>query len=186
MATISKRPELKREVFTTRELEYFSKAELVTQTGYDSEEWWPGVLVKELVDNSLDACEQASAAPLINVSFGGGDLVVSDNGPGIPPDVIARILDFSTRTSDKAAYVSPTRGAQGNALKTILAIPYVLNEGSPENCINHNRPPMTKSAFGLALRRARKNLTDAERTVRGSVCWCYIGIRLKEEPPESQ
>jgi hypothetical protein len=38
-------------------------------------------------------------------------------------------LDFSTRTSDKAAYVSPTRGAQGNALKTVLAIPYVLNGG---------------------------------------------------------
>src|SRR5437899_7319699 len=31
------------------------------------------------------------------------------------------------RSSDKAAYVSPTRGAQGNALKTVLAIPYVLN-----------------------------------------------------------
>ncbi|MBA3768306.1 MAG: hypothetical protein H0W99_15275, partial [Acidobacteria bacterium] len=28
----------------------------------------------------------------------------------------------------KDAYISPTRGAQGNALKTILAIPYVLND----------------------------------------------------------
>jgi putative DNA primase/helicase len=55
-----------------------------------------------------------------------------------------------------------------------------------KNCLDHSRPPMTKSAFGLALKRARKNLTDAERTVRGNICWCYIGIKLKQEPPESQ
>ena len=29
--------------------------------------------------------------------------------------------------SSKDGYVSPTRGAQGNALKTVLAIPYVLS-----------------------------------------------------------
>jgi len=40
--------ELKRQVFTTsRELEYFSEAELTTQTGYGKEDWWPGVVVKE-------------------------------------------------------------------------------------------------------------------------------------------
>ena len=53
----------------------------------------------------------------------------TDNGPGIASEVIGKILDFSTRTSDKQAYVSPTRGAQGNALKTLLAIPYVLSGG---------------------------------------------------------
>ena len=83
--------------------------------------------MKELVDNGLDACEQAGIAPEITVSFTGDALAVSDNGPGIPPDVVTRVLDFSTRTSDQAAYVSPTRGAQGNALKTVLAIPYVRN-----------------------------------------------------------
>jgi len=57
------KPELKRHVFTTsRELEYFSEAELVAQTGYDKKEWWPRVLVKEMVDNALDACEQAGVA----------------------------------------------------------------------------------------------------------------------------
>lgn len=131
MATVAK-PELRRQVFTTsRELEYFSEAELVTQTGYNKEDWWPGVLVKELVDNGLDICEQVSVIPDIRVEFRNGTLRISDNGPGIPPEVIERILDFSTRTSDKAAYVSPIRGAQGNALKTVLAIPYVLNGGRP-------------------------------------------------------
>ena len=118
---------LNRQTFSTsRELEYFSEAELTTQTGYGKEEWWPGVVGKELVDNALDACEQAGTPPFITVDFQGDSLTVADNGPGLHPDVLERILDFSSRTSDKAAYVSPTRGAQGNALKTVLAIPYVF------------------------------------------------------------
>ena len=125
-----KRTELKRQVFTTsREMEYFSESELTTQTGYPKEQWWPGVVVKELLDNSLDACEQAGVVPVISVDFRGQSVVVSDNGPGIASEVVHKILDFSTRTSDKQAYVSPTRGAQGNALKTLLAIPYVLSGG---------------------------------------------------------
>ena len=125
-----KKKELERQIFTTsRELEYFTESELTTQTGYPREQWWPGVVVKELVDNSLDACEQVGVAPVVNVNFRGQSVIVSDNGPGIASDVIAKVLDFSTRTSDKQAYVSPTRGAQGNALKTLLAIPYILSEG---------------------------------------------------------
>jgi DNA topoisomerase VI subunit B len=35
------------------------------------------------------------------------------------------------RVSDKAAYRSPTRGAQGNALKTVIGIPYALGSREP-------------------------------------------------------
>jgi hypothetical protein len=38
------------------------------------------------------------------------------------------VLDYSIRVSSREAYLSPTRGAQGNALKTILPMGYVLNE----------------------------------------------------------
>jgi DNA topoisomerase VI subunit B len=100
------KPELVRQAFTTsRELEYFSEAELVTQTGFSKEEWWSCVLVKEIVDNRLDICEHAGIAPEIIVEFTGDALTISDNGPGIPPAVVARVLDFTTRTSDWAAYV---------------------------------------------------------------------------------
>src|SRR5262249_26495923 len=34
---------------------------------------------------------------------------------------------YDVRVSSREAYASPTRGAQGNALKTILAMPYVLD-----------------------------------------------------------
>jgi DNA topoisomerase VI subunit B len=122
---------LTRQMFTTsRELEYLTESELVTQTGYPRSLWWPGVLVKELLDNALDACEQAGVNPDIAVTVTPTGVTVTDNGPGIAPDLIGRIIDLSTRTSDKAAYISPTRGAQGNALKTILGIMYVLTEGA--------------------------------------------------------
>src|SRR5260370_14192424 len=121
---------LDRQTFSiSRELEYFSEAELTTQTGYGKEDWWPGVVAKELGDNSLDACEQAGTPPRIEVDFQGDSLTVVDNGPGLQPKMLERILDFGSRTSDKAAYVAPTRGAQGNAFKTVLVIPYVLAGG---------------------------------------------------------
>jgi len=113
---------------TSRSLEYFSEKELTLQTGHGPEEW-PGVVLKELVDNALDAAEQAGVAPKLKVISTPESLTVSDNGPGIAPDTIDRILDFSSKTSSKDYYVSPTRGAQGNALKTVLAVPYVLSGG---------------------------------------------------------
>jgi len=115
-----------RQTFTTSNLlDYFSQKELALQTGHDSEHW-PDVLLKELVDNALDAAEHAGVKPEITVSVEGDSLSVADNGPGLAPEIVTRILDFSTRTSSKNHYVSPTRGAQGNAFKTLLAIPYVL------------------------------------------------------------
>lgn len=119
---------LQREVFTiSRELEYFTADELEKQTGYGREEWWPGVIGKETIDNALDACEQAEVSPEITVQFQGHKLDIRDNGGGIPPETVERQVDYSSRTSDKLGYVSPTRGAQGNAWKTILAMPYVLD-----------------------------------------------------------
>ena len=93
------------------------------------------VVVKELLDNALDACETAGvAAGDHGHCRAGGDVqrvTVADNGSGIPPDVVARILDYSTLTSDKALYRSPCRGAQGNALKTIIGIRHALGVTEP-------------------------------------------------------
>jgi DNA topoisomerase VI subunit B len=129
-------PKLEREVFTTsRELEYFTEKELETQTGYSRHRWWPEVIVKEALDNSIDACEQAGVAPQITVRVNDREISISDNGRGIPAEVVAKMCDYATRTSDKRAYVSPTRGAQGNAWKTLLAIPYVLNRAAPSTTV---------------------------------------------------
>ena len=48
---------LARQVFqTSRLLEYFSEKELTLQTGHEPEHW-ADVILKELLDNALDACE---------------------------------------------------------------------------------------------------------------------------------
>jgi DNA topoisomerase VI subunit B len=118
---------LERATFATnRMLEFCSEKELVAQTGTPVKDW-PIYLLKELVDNALDACEEAGRAPEVNIEVGTGKIVIADNGPGIPVNTVRRILDFSVRVSSREAYVSPTRGAQGNALKTVLAMPFALD-----------------------------------------------------------
>jgi DNA topoisomerase VI subunit B len=76
---------------------------------------------------------RARASPqgwtLDGTSDGISTIVIKDNGPGIPAETIEGILDYSIRVSSREAYVSPTRGAQGNALKTILPMGYVLQDG---------------------------------------------------------
>ncbi len=118
---------LNREVFrTSRELEYFTQKELTLQTGHEPERW-SEVILKELIDNGLDACEEAGQLPDIHVRVTDDSIMVEDNGPGLPAGAVQSALDYSVRASSKDAYISPTRGAQGNALKTIFAIPYVLS-----------------------------------------------------------
>ena len=119
-------PTLRRDTFKTSRLaEFCSRRELVNQTGHAVEEW-PFVILKELFDNALDACEEALVAPLIDVAVSDDGIIISDNGPGLSPEIVADMLDYTSRVSSREAYASPTRGAQGNALKTILAMPFAL------------------------------------------------------------
>jgi DNA topoisomerase VI subunit B len=119
---------LRREVFrTSRLLEFCNEIELTAQTGHGASEW-PLVILKELVDNALDACEEAGYPPDIHVDVSLTQIVITDNGPGLSSETIEDILDYSVRVSSREAYVSPTRGAQGNALKTILAMPFALDK----------------------------------------------------------
>ena len=128
-------PSLARLVFTTSRLaEFCSKRELINQTGHDSEDW-PLVVLKELTDNALDAAEEAGVAPVIMIDVTDDGIAVTDNGPGIARDTIANILDYNTRTSSREAYCSPTRGSQGNALKTLLAMPFALDGERGETTI---------------------------------------------------
>jgi DNA topoisomerase VI subunit B len=140
---------LERTTFSaSRAAEYFDARQLSTLTGVPTEEF-ANVVLKELVDNSLDACETAGVPPEITVTVGDGGtggvirVRVSDNGPGIPSEVVRSLLDYDVRVSDKAAYRSPTQGAQGNALKTVIGIPYSLGSREPLTVVARpgGRPP---------------------------------------------
>jgi DNA topoisomerase VI subunit B len=120
-------PKLTRVAFqVSRLMEFCTRRELQNQTGHGVDEW-PLVVLKELMDNSLDACEEAEIAPVISIAVEPKSITIHDNGAGIAPKTIKSILDYTIRVSSREAYVSPTRGAQGNALKTILAMGYVLD-----------------------------------------------------------
>jgi DNA topoisomerase VI subunit B len=139
-------PALLRTTFEmSRAAEYMTVRELQAMTGQPQQRF-VAVVLKELLDNALDACEHVAAleayantggAPVVHVVWQphpDADLVqltVADNGVGIPRATVQRILNFATRTSDKAVYRSPTRGAQGNALKTVLGIPWALGVRAP-------------------------------------------------------
>jgi DNA topoisomerase VI subunit B len=129
-------PTLTRPMFErSRDAEFFDARELQKQTGQPRERF-VSVALKELLDNACDACETAGIAPSLTlvITHPTHDLValtVHDNGAGLPPETVRRILNFATRTSDKAAYRSPTRGAQGNALKTVIGIPSALGVSAP-------------------------------------------------------
>jgi DNA topoisomerase VI subunit B len=128
-----KRGKLTRVPFhVSRLMEFCTRNELVNQTGHAVCDW-PLVVLKELIDNGLDACEEAGIMPIISVEVKGDKIIIADNGPGIPASVIHGVLDYSIRVSSREAYCSPTRGAQGNALKTILPMGYVLDEPSGED-----------------------------------------------------
>jgi DNA topoisomerase VI subunit B len=123
----AQKPKLTRStIATSRLMDFCSEKELTAQIGHARDDW-PLVILKELIDNGLDACEEAGVAPEIDVRVTPDEIVITDNGPGIPAGTIEKILDFSIRVSSREAYVAPDRGKQGNALKTVLMMPFALD-----------------------------------------------------------
>jgi hypothetical protein len=84
-------------------------------------------VAKELIDNSLDACEEGRMAPEITVTVDAEGVTVTDNGPGISPETVARFADLATRQSARAYRIGPTRGQQGNGTQTALVLPFVID-----------------------------------------------------------
>ncbi|MEO1994081.1 MAG: hypothetical protein ABGZ17_02265 [Planctomycetaceae bacterium] len=120
-------PTLNRQTFrTSRQMDFFSEKELVTQTGHAREEW-PLVFLKETIDNALDACDEQAIAPVLHVEVSDNRISVTDNAGGIPESTIEGVVDFTVRTSSREMYVAPDRGAQGNALMTLLGMPRVID-----------------------------------------------------------
>ena len=55
---------------TSRLMDFCSEKELTAQTGHSSEDW-PTVILKELTDNALDACEENNISPEIQIEVTG-------------------------------------------------------------------------------------------------------------------
>ena len=110
----------------SRQLDFFQPKQLEIQTGHTQGDW-SEVVVKECVDNALDAAEENGLPPIVTVETGEDDhIIISDESGGIPPETVDRIVNnFDTTTSSRERYIGPTRGAQGNALKTLIGFAHI-------------------------------------------------------------
>ena len=96
-----------------------------------------GRVVKEGIDNALDACEEANIAPEITiaVSTKAARSASPTTAPASPPTLSPSCSTIRRRLQSREAYVGPTRGAQGNALQTLLAMPFALDGSRGETVI---------------------------------------------------
>ena len=111
----------KKGITTSSTAEYFSKN--LQQVGFSSPTKAVLTTVKEALDNSLDACEEAGILPDISVKverIGTGStkntdkirIVITDNGPGIDPDDIGKVFG-EYLASSKFGRGRCSRGQQG-------------------------------------------------------------------------
>lgn len=110
-----------KKITSSSTAEYFAKN--LQQVGFSSPLKAVLTTLKEAVDNSLDACEEAGILPEINVvmkKVGAGstkstdlvEIVVEDNGPGIDPDDVAKVFG-EYLASSKFGKGQCSRGQQG-------------------------------------------------------------------------
>lgn len=105
--------------------DYFTEDELIKKTGIVKGKW-DFVILKELIDNALDAIEPLLYKK-VTINYSMIDkLQIFDNGTGISIDTIHKIYDFSMYVSRNRHFITPSRGKQGNGLKTIISICYIM------------------------------------------------------------
>jgi DNA topoisomerase VI subunit B len=146
----------------SRDLEFATETELAKRMGC-SRCYWLRAALKELIDNALDACEEAGVeTPSILVAAESNELWVADNGPGMAPELVERLCVRSERTSTREAYAAPDRGAQGNALQVLMALP--LGFGREEAGLTITSQGV-EHAITLRVNRLHGRI-DLERTTR--------------------
>lgn len=152
-------------LYTTRHrtFDYIQLRWLEKTSGRPAHEW-DLYIVKELLDNALDADERWTRewggaieltidlhyrrAEALNIHF--LDIAVANRAP-FPITHLPAIFDLTAYTSDKSHYNLPTRGHQGNALKTILGIPYALRHAFYGDYANVRKPLVIETGASAYL-----------------------------------
>jgi hypothetical protein len=126
-------------------------------------------------------------------------ITVADDGPGLPEATLQGAMDFTARISNREAYVSPTRGLQGNALKTLLPMAHVLDPAGGRFVLAaHGKRHVIRCGADPISQRAvihddvtdlptRGTLVRVEWSPRedggGNVVWPFDGLRPLHPDP---
>lgn len=153
---------MSRTVFSfSRDLEFATEPELAKRMGC-RRHLWLRAAVKELLDNALDSTEEHNIEPEISVESDGTTLTVADNGPGMAPELVERLCVRSERTSTREAYPAPDRGAQGNALSVLMALPLGFGH---DQAVTQITSRGIEHTITLRINRLEQRI-DLERTTR--------------------
>jgi len=104
-------------------VEYFTPKELEKKMGVP-QGYWPSVILKELVDNALDAIE-ASIIKQVTIEYSKNGLCIFDSGEGLNLDNIKSIYNFDVFASNRRHKITPSRGKQGIGLKAVIGICFI-------------------------------------------------------------
>ena len=150
--------------------------------GFDSLQRSIITAVKEAVDNSLDACEEARILPDISVKISKVDskkdiieLQTEDNGPGIPQKSIEKVfgqLLFGSRFHA----IRQSRGQQGIGITGVVMYSQ-LTTGKPTQVLSKvaNDPTAVSVSIGLDTRKNKAVKSDQTRII-----WENDDLTLKE------
>ena len=150
--------------------------------GFDSLQRSIITAVKEAVDNSLDACEEARILPNISVKISKVDskkdiieLQTEDNGPGIPQKSIEKVfgqLLFGSRFHA----IRQSRGQQGIGITGVVMYSQ-LTTGKPTQVLSKvgNEPTAVSVSIGLDTRKNKAVKSDQTRII-----WENDDLTLKE------
>jgi DNA topoisomerase VI subunit A len=119
-----------KELATKIDTAFFDADNFRKRAGVDDKDLFALAMLKELLDNASDEVEAAGVPePAVTMNINARSFTVSDNGRGIPTDLLEKLLtyvDYRTTKSTKGL----NRGQQGNALLTLFASGYVAS-GKP-------------------------------------------------------
>jgi DNA topoisomerase VI subunit B len=170
---------LQRKTFSASRLDEYASINGLTKLTGQPVENWPLVIAKECIDNAADDTENAGVAPVIRVTIGSEGIALEDNGSGIPPATVKALANYSVRTSSNAAYVSPTRGQQGNALQSILPMGFALDGNAGETVIeSHGRAHAVRFSVDAVRRTPVVNIETSASEIK-------IGTRVTARWPVS-
>ena len=139
--------------------------------------------VKESVDNSLDACEEARILPDIKVKITKADtkkdileLTTEDNGPGIPQKSIEKVfgqLLFGSRFHA----IRQSRGQQGIGITGVVMYSQ-LTTGKPTHVLSKIAEEPTAVSVKIGLDTRKNKAVKSEQT---RIIWENDDLSLKEQ-----